>query len=117
MTKFLFASVTAFALMTSATFAQSTTSETTNSTTTTVVPAAPVVESYSTSKTQKIIDSNGTEINKNQSYTTGVNGTSASTSTQTVAPDGSKTSTSHEERRIPGDSTTSRTTTTTTTGQ
>ena len=74
MTKFWLAGVTAFALMTSAALAQSTSSDTTTSTMFTV---APIVGTYSSSKSQKTIDGNGTETDKSQTYTSGSGGTDA----------------------------------------
>jgi hypothetical protein len=120
MAKLLLTSVAVFAMVTSAAFAQSTSSDTTTSTqstTTTIVPPpAPVLESYSTNKTQKTIESNGTETDKSQSYTNGVNGNSASSTTRTTAPDGSTLRSTHDERNASprGDTTTTHTTTTTT---
>ncbi len=120
MKKYFLVGVTAFALTTGAALAQ-TTSETV---TTTTIPAAPTVVmpspaapgTYSTTKSQQTIDSTGTKVEKSQSYTTGVNGTAAATTVQTVAPDGTQRSTSHEEQTVSprGETTTSRSVTTTT---
>lgn len=119
MTKLLLMGISAFAMMTGVALAQSSSSDTTTSTTTTTTaPVAPTTGSYSSSNYQKTIDSSGTETNKNQSYTSGVNGSDAKSSTQTTAPDGSKLST-HEERIVTphADTTTTNRTTSTTTGQ
>jgi hypothetical protein len=114
MMKYWFAGVATFALMTGAALAQSSSSDTTTSTQSTTVPA---VGSYSSTKSQKTIDSNGTETDKSRSYTSGADGTKASSSSLTTTPDGSKLSTSHEERTAgpPTDITTTNRSTTTTT--
>jgi hypothetical protein len=73
MTRHWLASGAAFAMMTGVAFAQSSSSDTTTT-------PVPVVGSFSTSKTQKIIDSNGTETSKSQSYSRGSDETNASSS-------------------------------------
>jgi hypothetical protein len=114
MANYLLVGVAAFAMMTGAAFAQSASSDTTTSTQSTTV--SPLVGSYSSTKSQKTIDASGAETDKSQTYTSGVNGTTAGSSTQTTAPDGSQLSTSHEERTASprGDLTTTNHTTTTT---
>ncbi len=119
MMKFFLTGASIFAMTAGVALAQ-TTSETV--TTTTTVPAAPVITtvtpgSYSTVKTQKTIDSTGAQVEKSQVYNSTVNGTTASTTVQAVAPDGSQKSISHEEQTVGphGESTTSRTISTTTT--
>jgi hypothetical protein len=115
MTRSWLAGVSAFAMMTGIAFAQGT-SDTTISTQTTTSTPAPAVGSFSSSKSQKTIDSTGTEIDKSQSYTSGSKGTDASSSTQTTAPDGSVLSASHlEHTASPGGDTTTTSHTTTTT--
>jgi Flp pilus assembly protein TadD len=119
MTKYFLVGVAAFAMMTSAAVAQSTSSDTTTSTQSTTSTVAQPLGSYSQTKTQKTIDSSGVQTDKSQTYTSGINGTTAGSSTQTTAPDGSQLSTSHEERTASprGDlTTTNHTTTTTKTG-
>src|SRR4051794_16882914 len=110
MTKYLLASAMALAMTAGTTFAQSTTSETTTSTQSTTVP---VPGAYSSSKSQKTLDSSGTETDKSQTYSSGSNGTKATSTTRTTGPDGSQSDTSHVEQTVspPGDTTTTRTTT------
>jgi len=116
MTKVWLIGVAAFAMMTGAVpaaLAQSSSSSTTTSSTTT---PAPTPGSYNWSKSQTI-DSNGVQTDKSQSYTTGNDGTKASSTTQTMAPDGSQLTSHHEETTTTplGGTTTDRSTTTTTT--
>jgi cytoskeletal protein RodZ len=114
MTKIFLSGVAALTMMSGFAFAQSTSTDTTISTQSTTM--APVVNSYSSNKSQKTIESNGTETEKSQSYTSGASGTTSSSSTQTTAPDGSNLSSSHRERTVTplGDTTTINRTTTTT---
>lgn len=108
---FLLASVVASTMLMSAALAQSVSSETTT------LKVLPSDENYNSHSSQKTIDSSGTETNRNQTYTSGVGGTSASSSTQTTTPDGSQTNTTTEERNMSprGESTTTTRKTTTTT--
>jgi len=46
----------------------------------------PVAEGYAVSKTQKTVEPDGTVVQKSSSYTTGVNGTEQTVSSQTTAP-------------------------------
>ena len=81
MTKFWLIGLTAFAMMTGAALAQNLPSNTTTSTTI----VAPPVGTFSSTKS-RTIDSNGTQTDKSQTYTSGNGGTSSSTSTQTTTP-------------------------------
>ena len=111
MTKSLILGVAAFAMMTGVAFAQSTLSDTTITTHSTTAPADG---SYKSNKTQKTIDSNGTEVVKSQTYTSGSTGTNASSTTQTTAPDGTTLNTSQDDRTVsPGGGTTTTSHTTT----
>jgi hypothetical protein len=86
MPKYLLAGTVAFtmtAMMMGGALAQSATSDTTSSTTSQTVPA---MGSYNSTKSQKTVDSNGVETDKNQTYKSNGNGTEASSSTQTTAP-------------------------------
>jgi hypothetical protein len=117
MMKTLSVSAAALAMMTGVAFAQGMSSDTTTSSQTsqTTTTVAPGVGTYSSSKSQKSIDSNGVETDKSQSYTSGAGGSKASTTTRTIEPDGSQTRVQHDERTVSpaGDTTTNRSTTTT----
>jgi hypothetical protein len=120
MTRYWLSGIGALAMMAGPAFAQGLPTDITNSqTTTTTTAVAPPVGTYSTSKSQKIIDSNGVETQKSESYVSGVDGVRSSSNTQTVAPDGSVLSATHEDRTtVPtGETTTTSTTTSTTTDQ
>jgi hypothetical protein len=115
MTKYWLAGAAAFALTTGAALAQSTLSD--SSTTVTTTTPAPVVNTYNTTKSQKTVDANGTEIDKSQTYSSGAAGTHATANSQTTSPDGTAVSTTHQERTVAplGDSTTTTNQSTTTT--
>jgi len=116
MMKSLLAGAAASAMMTGVALAQNMSSDTTISTQTTTTQVIPAPESFSSSRSQKSIDSYGTETETSQTYSNGANGSRATSDTQTIAPDGSQTSTLHDERSVsPGGDTTTRHTTTTTT--
>ncbi len=133
MTRYWLASAVALAVMTGSAAAQivypGTTSQTTTTTTVPgyVAPApiypAPVVVApvspppgYAVSKTERIVQGNGTVIDQTQSYRNGPGGTSTMTTTRTVAPDGSQSTSWREEwtGTQPADATVTRRTVTTT---
>ena len=120
MMKTLCSGAAALAMMTGVALAQGVSSDTTTSTqsttTTTVIPAAPATSTYNSSKWQKSTDSNGVQTDKSQSYSSGANGSKATSTIRTTEPDGSQTSTQRDERTISpsGDTTTNKSTTTTT---
>ena len=121
MNKYLLVGAAAFALMAGSAFAQDSTATDTTSTTSTVAPPAG---SYSSSRTQKSTDMYGAQTDKSQTYSSGANGTNASSSSETTAPDGSTISASHETRTATpvyvapsGDTTTTTRSSTTTTNQ
>jgi hypothetical protein len=117
MTKHLLAGISAFAMMTGVALAQGLPPDTaisTQATTSTVAPVPPVVGSYSSSKTQKTIDSNGVETKKSQSYSSGANGTESSSTTRTVVPNGSQMNSYQVQTASPtGETVTTKRTTTT----
>jgi len=117
MFKTVCAGAVALAMMTGVALAQGMSSDTTTSTSSTGTMVAPAVGSYTSTKSQKSIDANGVQTDKSQTYTSGANGSKASTTTRTTEPDGSQTSTQRDERSVSpaGDTTTNRTTTTTVT--
>lgn len=119
MIKSMLASATIVMLTAGAAMAQGMPADPTLPTQLAPVTPPPVVSSYSSSKTVKSIDGNGVQTEQSQSYTSGINGVKATNSSQTLAPDGSEISATHEERTaIPsGQSTTTITRTTTTTDQ
>jgi hypothetical protein len=111
MTKYLLASAAALAMMTGVAFAQSTSTQSTTTVT------APAVGSYSKSETQSSTDGNGVATDKSTTYQSGPGGMKATSSSKTVAPDGSMQS-EYKEKHIDamqGSSTVSKETTTTTT--
>lgn len=111
MTGYWLASAAAFAMISGVAFAQGAPGGTTETqSTTTTTNSAPVIGSYSASRTQKTIDANGNEIKKSETYESGNGGTSARSSVQTNAPDGSSMNT---YRREQSSTTTGNTTTTT----
>ena len=114
MTKSWLVGLTAFAMMSGVALAQSSTSDVTTSTQTTTTTPVPLIGSYSTTKTQKTIDSDGNQTDKSHTYTSGSNGTTSSTTKKTMTEDGSQTSTSHEEQTANprGDTTSNYSTTT-----
>jgi hypothetical protein len=79
-------------------------SQTTTTTTTNVPP--PVTNQYSTTTTSKSIDPYGAETVKNKSYTSGPDGTRATSTTEVQTPDGGSMTTTHEEHTNPATSTT-----------
>ena len=108
----------ALSLVSGVAFAQGLSSQTTTSTESTIAVPTPPVSSYSSSKTEKTVNPNGVVIDKSESYNQGANGTSASSSTRTVAPDGSQVSATQKEwKSSPTGVETTRKTTTTTTVQ
>jgi hypothetical protein len=109
MTKYFIAGVSAFAMMTGVALAQGVSSDTTTTTTqTTTSPSAPPAGSFSATKTQKTIDSTGTETDKTQTYSNGANGSNSKSSSVTTAPDGTLLNMHREERTVSpvGESTT-----------
>ncbi|HEX4111151.1 MAG TPA: hypothetical protein VH020_01320 [Stellaceae bacterium] len=112
MTKFWLAGVAAFAMMTGTALAQDTSSDTTTTT------HSAGMGSSSATKSRETVDSDGTQTDKSKSYTRDSSGIHARSDTQTVAPDGTVRSTSHDEQTAsPGDDTVTRSRTTTTTGE
>ena len=110
----------AFAMMAGVAFAQSSSTDSTissQSTTTTSSPAP--TGSYSASKTQTVVDGSGTVTDKSQTYKSGIDGSSATSSVRTKTPDGSQSSTYQEERALSpsGDTTSTAKTTSTTSNQ
>ena len=116
MTRYLLAGAVALAMTTGVVFAQGLYPGTTTSQTTTIVPApalavpvpvvpgpvlatpfVPVPGGYGTTKTERTVESNGTVIDRTQSYQSGVGGSTVRTTTRTTAPDGSQTSSWREE--------------------
>jgi hypothetical protein len=123
MTRFIVSGMTAFALMAGVAMAQgvypdsSTSTRSSTTTTTTIIPVAPSVGNYNSSTWQKSIDSNGTEVDKKQTYSNDSNGTTASSSRQTTTSDGVQRNTTYDEKTTsPRGETTSSHTSTTTTG-
>jgi hypothetical protein len=98
MTRYWLAGAAALALMTGAVFAQGMSSDTKTSTTTTSSSTAPAAGSYSSTQTQRSIDSNGDATDKSQTYQSGASGSNASSSSRTTSPDGTQQNTYHEER-------------------
>jgi hypothetical protein len=94
MTKYLLASLAAFALTAGPALAQEASSTDTTSVTTAPAPAA----SYSTSKSVKTTDSMGDQSEHSQSYSAGPNGVDASQSSETTGPDGTVRRATHEEQ-------------------
>jgi hypothetical protein len=111
MMKYWLAGAAAFALMSGAALAQSVSTQST----TTVTTPAPVVNSYSSTRTQHSTDSNGNTTDKTSSYQSGPDGSKAMSKSQTVAPDGSVQSTVKEKRVDPMQGSTYEKQTTTTT--
>jgi len=111
----LVAATASIALITGSAFAQSTLSDTTTVThSSTVAPVAPVDPTYKSKKTEHVIDNNGVETEKSQTYVRGQNGTSASSSVRTTTPDGYVVNESEEGKTVSPDgstTTTSRTVT------
>jgi hypothetical protein len=118
MTKFLLAGASAFALMTGAAFAQGMSTDTSTSTQSTTSTTAPVMGTYNATKSQKAIDSDGTESQKSQTYSAGMGGTKATSNSSTTSADGSQQNSSQQERTSSpmGGTTSSSHTSTTTTG-
>jgi hypothetical protein len=116
MMKYWLVGVSAFTMMTGVALAQGTLSDTTSSTQSTTTTIAPQVGAYSATKSQKTIDSNGTETDRNQSYSSSAGGSRASSSSRTTGPNGSQTNMQRDERTVSpyGDSTTTNSTSTTT---
>jgi hypothetical protein len=115
MKKHVFAGVAAFAIL-SGGGAMAQQGVMTDSTTITRQTAAPAPTGVVTKKTEKVINSSGVETNKTQTYSSGVGGSKSTSTTQTVQPDGSVSSTTHEERTstpLGESSTVTRSTTTT----
>jgi len=117
MMKSLLAGIALFSLISGSALAQDATGSPTA-----LAPAMspPVVNSYSASKTEKTIDSNGIETQSTQSYSAGAGGIRSSATSQTLAPDGTPISASQEEKTetpTGQSTTTTRSTTTTTTDQ
>lgn len=96
MTKSLFIGIAAFSFMTVAASAQDVPYGPSGPTQ--LVPAPAPVGSYSASKTEKSVDSNGVETYTHQSYSSGGEGVRSSTTSQTLGPDGAPISSSSEER-------------------
>lgn len=116
MTKYWLAGAGVFALMTGAALAQNLSSESTVSTQTTTTTPPPVVDTVHTTKTQQTVAPDGTQTDQRQTFTSGNNGTAATSNSRTTAPDGAPVNTVQRERVVSpnGDtSTTSRSTTTT----
>ena len=113
MTKYLLAGIAAFTLTSGVAFAQGTLTDTT---TVTHSSTAPNPDGYKSKKTERIIDSNGVETEKTQTYTNRAGQQSSTATTRQVAPDGSVLNTSHEERTTTpfGETTTTTQTQTTT---
>jgi hypothetical protein len=116
MTRYWLAGAAAFAMMTGVALAQGMSSETTNSTSSTTTTIAPIVGTYSSTSTQRTIDSNGNAVDESRSYETGTGGSSSSSSSQTISPDGSQLNSVQVEKSVTpdGGSTVSKKTTTTT---
>jgi len=113
MKKHVFAGVAAFALISGTAMAQQ--GVLTDTTTVTRQSTVPVPEGFTSQKTEKVINSNGVETSKTQTYSSGVTGSTATSATQTVAPDGTVTKSTQEERTsTPLGETTSMSKTTTT---
>ena len=113
MLKSCLAAVAAFGLTTSVALAQTSTTDSTTSSETTAAP--PVAGSYDATKSQKVVTPDGSETDKNQTYSAGPNGTRATTDQQTSSPDGSAVTTSHEQVTAPPPAATTTTTSGTTT--
>jgi hypothetical protein len=102
MKKSLVAATVGIAMITGSAFAQSTLSDTTTVThSSTVAPApAPVDPTFKSKKTEHVIDRNGVETDKSQTYVSGQNGSSASSTVRTTAPDGSVVNESTEGKTV-----------------
>jgi hypothetical protein len=100
MTKKLLVGAAALALLSGAAVAQ-TTFETSRTTTTTVAPVAPipapVVDSYSTTKTERSYTPTGAAVETQQTYKSGLNGSASSSESKVVRPDGSSEVTTRKE--------------------
>jgi hypothetical protein len=99
MTKSWMAGVAALAVMTAPALAQSLSSESetrTQTTTSTVAPAP--IGTYDQQKTEKIVDGNGTVIERSQTYSNNGAATVNTTSARRVMPDGTEKTYQHEER-------------------
>lgn len=118
MTKFLLTSTAVFTLMSGIAMAQDLPAGPSGPTQLAPVVPTPPVSSYSTNRTEKSIDANGVQTEQSQSYSVGADGVKSMKNSQTVAPDGSEISATHEERSATpagqSSTTTTRTTTTTT---
>jgi hypothetical protein len=113
MTRYWMASAAALAAMTGGAFAQVVYPGTASQTTTTTVPlyvapppsypppvaVAPVYlpPGYTVSRTERIVQGNGTVVDQIQSYRNVPGGTTTRTTTHTVAPDGSQSSSWRED--------------------
>ncbi len=118
MTRILLTSTAVFALMSGVALAQDYPASPSAPTQLAPVAPAPPVSSYSTNHTEKSIDANGVQTEQSQSYSVGADGVKSMKNSQTIAPDGSEISATHEERSATpagqSSTTTTRTTTTTT---
>lgn len=117
MRKFLFTSAAAFALMSGIAAAQEIPAGPLHPTQVAQADSAPG-SSYSSNRTEKTVDGNGVQSEQSQSYSVGADGVKSTKSAQTVGPDGSESSMTHEERSASpmgqSSTTTTRSTTSTT---
>ena len=102
MTRHWLATAAALTLLTGAAFAQGTVS--TQSTTTTVVPpvVVPPIACSTTTKTERVIDAYGNQVESSQTYKSGNTGTASRVETQVKRPDGSTESSYREQWSAPG---------------
>jgi hypothetical protein len=119
MMKFILASAAVFTLAAASAMAQDMPADPTAPTPLAPISAPTAIPGYSSSRTVNSVDGNGVETEQTQSYSSGMTGVKATSSWQTLAPDGAEMSASHEERSVApigqATTTTTRTTTTTTT--
>lgn len=118
MSRILLTSTAVLALMSGVAMAQDLPAGPSGPTQLTPMVPTPPVTSYSTNHTEKSIDANGVQTEQSQSYSVGADGVKSMKNSQTIAPDGSQISATHEERSATpagqSSTTTTRTTTTTT---